>query len=69
MAQDLLRVGAPPSGGQSLPHCEETVGKEEKAEWWEGGTLWVTSSEKTDLDVLGAGLFLPTYGEGGRVLS
>lgn len=27
VARDLLQVGVPPSGGQSLPHCEGTVGR------------------------------------------
>lgn len=46
------------------PALRRDSGQEEEADRWEGGALRVTSSEKTDLGVLGAGLVLPTYGKG-----
>lgn len=61
VARDLLRVRVPPSGRRALvpPSLKgQWAGGEG---WWEGGTLWVPSSEKTDLSVLSAGLVLPAH--------
>lgn len=59
-----VETSAPPlpgqpggEGCQPLPHHEGTAGRR-----WH---LWIPSPEKTDLDVLSAGLFFPPCREGG----